>query len=277
MHLHFRLESSASRSVCRPCNVRPTIVLEPKTTTFPVKSKPHIKILTMSNEDTSLPAPSPPPRDDTSGYVSKANIGFSNDQGSIFSPRDDAATDDDDTNNCNVEISQIHSSTDHISSQPQPQSRSPPKIHLVIANIQKIANIRSMMKAAIAFGCHSVIVVGQHHNSKRPNFFPPQFQKARSSGQIQLHQFSKWKECVDYLKTVSMYLVGVEIDERSRILDDTYFDKYFPMNQSNVGLLMGNEGQGIIQQYLKGKPGPLNIVDGKGILFISNLYRSSPS
>jgi tRNA G18 (ribose-2'-O)-methylase SpoU len=134
----------------------------------------------------------------------------------------------------------------------QPRDHQRPKFHLVIANIQKIANVRSMMKAAIAFGCHSVLLVGQEKNSKRDTFFPPQFQEAIRTNQIHLHFFTKWRECLQYMKDQSIFLIGVEIDEKSRLLNDDYFDQYFPKNETHVGLLMGNEGQGILPQYLKG-------------------------
>ena len=158
------------------------------------------------------------------------------------------------------------------------QIQHPPRIHLIIANIQKIANVRSMLKAAVAFGCHSVLIVGQDNNKKRHNFFPPQFQQATKTKQITLRQFDKWKECIEYLKrpctelhhkqsepqqqqqkqqqsnnSSRMYIVGVEIDERSRLFDDGYFEKYFPVGETDIALLMGNEGQGIIPQYLKGQ------------------------
>eukprot|EP00533_Pseudo-nitzschia_delicatissima_P004740 CAMPEP_0116090354 /NCGR_PEP_ID=MMETSP0327-20121206/6929_1 /TAXON_ID=44447 /ORGANISM="Pseudo-nitzschia delicatissima, Strain B596" /LENGTH=74 /DNA_ID=CAMNT_0003581637 /DNA_START=150 /DNA_END=370 /DNA_ORIENTATION=- len=54
----------------------------------------------------------------------------------------------------------------------------PPKLNLVICNIQKITNVKAMMMAAVAFGCSEVLLVGQEKNSQRKDMFPAPFQEA---------------------------------------------------------------------------------------------------
>ena len=132
-----------------------------------------------------------------------------------------------------------------------------PRLYLVICNIQKIANVKAMMMAAVAFGCSQVLLVGQEKNSQRKDMFPAPFQEAVQKGLIRLQRFGKWKECVSYMETQSVFLIGVEIDENSRLLDDGYFAKNFPSATGNdgkaihIGILMGNEGQGIQPAHLR--------------------------
>lgn len=139
-------------------------------------------------------------------------------------------------------------------STPKRQHRSP-KLNLVICNIQKIANVKAMLMAGVAFGCSEILLVGQEKNSQRKDMFPTPFQEAVQKGQIRLQRFAKWKECVAYMEKESMFLIGVEIDETSKLLNDDYFQTNFPDGDSgkgaNIGILMGNEGQGIQPAHLK--------------------------
>jgi tRNA G18 (ribose-2'-O)-methylase SpoU len=45
--------------------------------------------------------------------------------------------------------------------------------------------------------------------------------------------------------------MGVKIDETSKLLNDEYFEKHFPSDETDIGILMGNEGQGILPKFLK--------------------------
>ena len=111
------------------------------------------------------------------------------------------------------------------------------------------------MMAGVAFGCSEVLLVGQEKNSQRKDMFPASFQEAVQKGCIRLHRFAKWKECVSYMEEEAMFLIGVEIDETSKLLNDDYFQQNFPAGDSskgvNIGILMGNEGQGIQPAHLK--------------------------
>jgi len=152
------------------------------------------------------------------------------------------AQDDDNDNN----------KTQHHLQQQQQQQQQSPRLYLVICNIQKIANIKAMLLSSIAFGCCEVLMVGQENNSKRKDMFPLPFQEAVNNGQILLTRFPKWRDCVAYIEKQKIFLIGVEIDETSQLLNDEYFEStYYPKNEKNIGIFMGNEGQGILPVHLK--------------------------
>ena len=136
------------------------------------------------------------------------------------------------------------------------QDRSP-RLYLVICNIQKIANVKAMLLAGVAFGCTEILMVGQEKNSQRKDMFPAPFQEAVQKEQIRLRRFAKWKECVEYMERQGLFLIGVEIDEKSRLLNDDYFHQNFSDTQkdhnrsTDIGILMGNEGQGIQPAHIK--------------------------
>ena len=152
----------------------------------------------------------------------------------------------------------------------------PTRLYLVICNIQKIANIKNMLLASIAFGCSEVLLVGNLQRTKKTTttkktkddddddddddqivftnnkMFPVQFQEAVAKGIINLRHFPKWKQCVHYMNCPNsnrrkIYLIGVEIDEaRSQLLDTNYYHQHYPKNETDIGILLGNEGQGIL-------------------------------
>ena len=152
---------------------------------------------------------------------------------------------------------------DSLPVQQQQQQDCSPRLYLVICNIQKITNVKAMLMAGVAFGCSEVLIVGQEKNSKRKDMIPMPFQEAEKKGKIRIHRFAKWKECVAYMEQQSVFLIGVEIDETSQLLNDDYFERNFPAtttttnnnnnNRTNndIGILMGNEGQGIQPAHLK--------------------------
>ena len=143
---------------------------------------------------------------------------------------------------------------EHVTKDCPKRQHSPPNLNLVICNIQKITNVKAMMMAAVAFGCSEVLLVGQEKNSQRKDMFPAPFQDAVQTGTIRLKRFPKWKECVVYMEQEAMFLIGVEIDETSKLLNDDYFDQNIQDSNhkhANIGILMGNEGQGIQPAHLK--------------------------
>jgi len=162
---------------------------------------------------------------------------------------------------------------DHATDHPLPaksvKTPSFPRVNLVVCNIQKIANVKAMLLASVAFGCTEVLVVGMEKNLKRRDAFPPPFCKALEQDRIALRRFAKWKECVAYMQERGMVLVGVEIDETSQLLNDDYFARNFPHDNDNdntnnntnynIGILMGNEGQGIQPAHLKNCHGLIRI------------------
>ena len=143
--------------------------------------------------------------------------------------------------------------------QQQHDDDSPLRLSLVVCNIQKIANVKAMLSAAAAFGCSEVLLVGQENNARRKGIFPPPFLEALDRGGIALHRFPKWRDCVSYMDREGIFLVGVEIDERSELLDEGYFARNFSGGGRRVGVLMGNEGQGIQPTHLKSCGGLVRI------------------
>lgn len=128
-------------------------------------------------------------------------------------------------------------------------------LYLVICNIQKFHNVRALLLTATAFGCKEVLLVGQNNNVKREGLFPTQFEQAKHEGLINLQHFSKWNECLAYLKEKRIFLIGVEIDESSVVLDENYFQKleasFQEEKHNDIAIFMGNEGQGIHPTHLK--------------------------
>jgi tRNA G18 (ribose-2'-O)-methylase SpoU len=128
------------------------------------------------------------------------------------------------------------------------------RLYLVIANIGKFQNVRAMVNAAIAFGCTEILLVGQVKNAERllerASCGHDDHDDHEDGMSKLLRQFGNWKTCVDYMQSKKIYLIGVEIDETSQPLNDEYFDKQAP-RCDDVGILLGNEGQGILPKYLK--------------------------
>jgi tRNA G18 (ribose-2'-O)-methylase SpoU len=132
-------------------------------------------------------------------------------------------------------------------------------LYLVILNIAKSANVRSLLLAASAFGCHSVLVVGQDKNlaaitttistrqeetiksdgcvsTSSTQSITTETQQSEpvhntpihsliEDGRLSLQRFAKWDQCVEYLQNENISLVGVEIDQASIVLDDDCFSK----------------------------------------------------
>mmetsp|Transcript_14630 Transcript_14630/g.35291 ORF Transcript_14630/g.35291 Transcript_14630/m.35291 type:complete len:169 (+) Transcript_14630:23-529(+) len=126
------------------------------------------------------------------------------------------------------------------------------KLYIVICNIQKFHNVRALLLTAAAFGCHEVLLVGQTKNKDR-DLFPPQFEEAMKRGLIRLQHFAKWSECLAHIVYNSIYLIGVEIDDKSHVLDENFFRRNEELlgQKQNIAILMGNEGQGIHPKHLQ--------------------------
>jgi tRNA G18 (ribose-2'-O)-methylase SpoU len=132
------------------------------------------------------------------------------------------------------------------------QTRGVVRIYLVIVNIGKFQNVRAMVNTAVAFGCNEILLVGQAKNSERLIKQTNSSHDHDHDDNISkcLRQFCKWKNCVEYLQLKKIFLIGVEIDETSQPLNDEYFDNHVPRSD-DIGILLGNEGQGILPKYMK--------------------------
>jgi tRNA G18 (ribose-2'-O)-methylase SpoU len=134
-----------------------------------------------------------------------------------------------------------------------------PRLYLVICNIQSLANVRSLMSTAFAFGCLQVWVVGQSNNTQNSRWIPKQFQEALDREQIELLLFPKWNDCLEHIAQHdrNIHLVGVEIDADSQVLDDMDAIPPFVSKHEDWAILMGNEGQGIHPRHLEACQGRL--------------------
>jgi tRNA G18 (ribose-2'-O)-methylase SpoU len=128
------------------------------------------------------------------------------------------------------------------------EQQGPPRLYLVIVNIGKFQNVWNMVQGGLAFGCTEIFLVGQAKNSQRL------LQRAGGGGDgiPTLRKFGNWKACVAHMQTESILLIGVEIDERGQTFNDEYFQIHSPFqDHDNLGILLGNEGQGILPKFLK--------------------------
>ena len=118
------------------------------------------------------------------------------------------------------------------------------KLYLIITNISKPANIKSLLKAAVAFGAQEVLVVGQ----KKFNFNVyldqgesdvPRVLRNLDDQLLRIKLFDWMYECVDYVHNeLNAKICGVEIVDSAKNLGDEPFI-------GDTALMMGNEGSGM--------------------------------
>jgi len=123
-----------------------------------------------------------------------------------------------------------------------------PKMYLVLSNISKSPNIRSLLTTASAFGCAGVFVVGQplFDMSVDGTDLPRQIKDYVRERRIFIKRFDKWHECVSYLKEQGIQLVGIEIHEDAVNIEDYVAQE----PTQDVAFLPGNEGQGLNQKQM---------------------------
>lgn len=123
-----------------------------------------------------------------------------------------------------------------------------PRMYLVLSNISKSPNIRSLLLTAAAFGCAGVFVVGQplFDMSTEGTDLPRQIKDHVKEGRMFIKRFDKWRECTSYLKEHDIELVGIEIHKEAQNIED--FVAQEPSR--DVAFLPGNEGQGLNQKQM---------------------------
>lgn len=143
---------------------------------------------------------------------------------------------------------QIMSSTPMTPPAPMPSS---PKMYLVLTNISKRNNIKSLLQTAAACGCSAIFVVGQRTFDFDKDL--PQSLHAYTNDDEQkimpIIRFVKWNDCVQHLVERNITLVGVEIHKDAHNLD-SYTSTNNKDNNKDVAFLMGNEGQGIHEKHM---------------------------
>jgi tRNA(Leu) C34 or U34 (ribose-2'-O)-methylase TrmL len=135
------------------------------------------------------------------------------------------------------------------------------KSFLIITNISKRANIRSLLQVGVAFGCTKILVVGQKAfnftvssdgddspcNSAVISDIPKHLVPVFASGIVSIERFDKWHDCVSYLREHSIMLIGVEIHVDAKTIQEIclHLDRTNNSGGNDVAFLMGNEGTGI--------------------------------
>ena len=119
-------------------------------------------------------------------------------------------------------------------------------LYLVLTNISKRSNVRSLLQVAASFNCSAVFVVGQRQFNfdVEGNDIPPDLRQHVASDKMPIVRFEKWDECVKHLRDENIELVGIEIHEKAVNIEDF-------SSQRNVAVLPGNEGQGIHPKHMK--------------------------
>lgn len=156
---------------------------------------------------------------------------------------------------------------------PQQKQDSPhrAKCYLIICNISKKPNVRSLLLLAAAFGCTKVFVAGQKKFDFDPDGvdLPGQLRHHVRSGDMEILKFDKLEECIAHIKSIGtaendgtctteaatiqnttesqtqpIRIVGVEIDDTAKDLEDEPFE-------GDTAFMMGNEGQGMNEKQMR--------------------------
>lgn len=143
-------------------------------------------------------------------------------------------------------------------------------MYLVITNISKKPNVRALLNTAVAFGCAGVFVVGQKAfdwdaSSSDNKDFPRSLKPLISDQRLVIQRFDTWEECVNHLHELSIRLIGVEIHEQARLIEE-YCDG------QDTAFLMGNEGQGLHAKQMQSCQGFVRIPQYGGGTASLNVY-----
>jgi tRNA G18 (ribose-2'-O)-methylase SpoU len=142
--------------------------------------------------------------------------------------------------NLALSLTDKYQTGDQVSIDEAMEQRRSPDMYLVVTNISKRKNICALLQTAAAFGCKSVLVVGQKTFDMDPDGsdIPASLQEHVRSGGLPIQRFASWDDCASYLKERNIRLVGVEIHKDAQSIEH-FFDSI------DTAFLMGNEGQGL--------------------------------
>jgi tRNA G18 (ribose-2'-O)-methylase SpoU len=122
---------------------------------------------------------------------------------------------------------------------------------ILIYNISKAPNIKSLLRNAVALGCKTVFVAGQKSfqfdPDKEKSGIPTSVKPMIREGHLKIIKFDKFEGCVDHIHSLGMTLIGVEIDETSKDIEAK--DCFEP--NCSVCFMMGNEGTGMNQKQMR--------------------------
>mmetsp|Transcript_14300 Transcript_14300/g.21659 ORF Transcript_14300/g.21659 Transcript_14300/m.21659 type:complete len:226 (-) Transcript_14300:242-919(-) len=147
------------------------------------------------------------------------------------------------------------------------RSRPRGRLYLIITNIAKKPNIKSLLRTAVAFGCQTIFVAGQRkfnfdHNTDDSDV-PTNLKPLMSSGLLRIVKFDKLEECVKHIKSLdqkqdqqqqqqqqqggTIRILGVEIDEAAVDVEEMVTTNSF---QGDTAFMMGNEGSGMNEKQM---------------------------
>lgn len=160
-----------------------------------------------------------------------------------------------------------------------------PKCYLIITNISKKANVRSLLLLAAAFGCATVFVAGQKKfdfsaaEGSSSTDLPHQLRAMVRDGQMDIVRFDRLDECIAHIKSIGagddeidnrqqrrpIRVVGVEIDPSSQDVEGEPFE-------GDTAFMMGNEGQGMNEKQMSLCDGFVKIAQYGGGTASLNVY-----
>lgn len=129
------------------------------------------------------------------------------------------------------------------------------EMNLVLTNISKRPNIRSLLLTAAAFECKSVFVVGQRTFDFDPDGqdMPKQLVEHVHTGKIKIVRFEKWRDFMTFKEEHDLLLIGVEIHQEAKNIEE------YSSCSRPIAFIMGNEGQGLNDKHMSSCDGFVRI------------------
>ena len=171
--------------------------------------------------------------------------------------------------------------------QPGDDNNNQPKCYLIITNISKKPNVRSLLLLAAAFGCEKVFIAGQKKfdfsapaEGSSSTDLPHQLRAMVRDGQMDIVRFDRLDECIAHIKSIGaedgagtcnrqqrrpIRVVGVEIDPSSQDVEGEPFE-------GDTAFMMGNEGQGMNEKQMSLCDGFVKIAQYGGGTASLNVY-----
>ena len=168
-----------------------------------------------------------------------------------------------------------------------------PKCYIIITNISKKPNVRSLLLLAAAFGIRTIFVAGQKKfdfsaaEGSSSTDLPHQLRAMVRDGQMDIVRFDRLDECIAHIKSIGaedddaidevgagacnrqqrrpIRVVGVEIDPSSEDVEGEPFE-------GDTAFMMGNEGQGMNEKQMSLCDGFVKIAQYGGGTASLNVY-----